>query len=75
MRDGTDGQNIGIEVYDLGELGESEHMEFCESGSEIRSSCKRGLVSTSCEWFDINWVDAEDDAPTTSVLERSDGLS
>jgi hypothetical protein len=59
VRDGSDRQNIGIEVDDLGELSEPERVKFGEGGSEIRSSCKRGSESTWSERFDINWVGLE----------------
>ena len=74
VRDRTDGQDIGIEVDDLGELGEPEGVKLGEGGGEIRPSCKRGSESSLRGRFDINPVGLEGRSPIGPlVLEPSDG--
>jgi len=49
-------------------------VKLCESGGEIRSSCKRGSESSWSEWFDINLVGWGGQVPLAlEFLERSDG--
>jgi len=58
VRDRADGQDIGIEVDDLGELSEPERVKFGEGGVEIRSSCRGGSESSLSERvrYQSGWV-------------------
>jgi hypothetical protein len=60
MGDGSDRQDIGIEVDDFGELGEPERVKFGESCCEVGSPCNRGSELTFDERFDTNWVGFEE---------------
>jgi hypothetical protein len=68
-----DGQHVGVEVDDFGELSEPERVKFGESRSKVRSSYKRGLELTSSKQFDINWVGFEESSISPRIFERSDG--
>ena len=51
---GLNGQDIGIEVDDLGKLSEPERVKFGQSRGEVGPSCKGMLELTCNERSDIN---------------------
>lgn len=68
-----DGQHVGVEVDDFGELSEPERVKFGESRPKVGPSYRRGSELTSSKQFDINWIGFEESSISPRILERSDG--